>query len=188
MKSIIFFLTLFNYLTILSQKIDFNNFNSDIMNKVMLKEFNNFRKINNLDTLLYSNSLFNIISKPNCVEVADSSEKTSVSVFYHPELYGKAINPKLKTGMISEYKLYNNKLNTINGFTVYENAFKTEVKLSNYQDMAKYAIYCWSQSVEHAKTQNLNFKNLGVCGLYSCHSSYTKNNELYIYINFIKIK
>ena len=78
MKSIIFFLTLFNYLTILSQKIDFNNFNSDIMNKVMLKEFNNFRKINNLDTLLYSNSLFNIISKPNCVEVADSSEKTSV--------------------------------------------------------------------------------------------------------------
>ena len=59
MKSIIFFLTLFNYLTILSQKIDFNNFDSDIMNKVMLKEFNNFRKINNLDTLLYSNSLFN---------------------------------------------------------------------------------------------------------------------------------
>ncbi len=53
--------------------------------------------------------------------------------------------------------------------------------------MAKYAIFLWSKSESHSKTQNLNFNYLKMLGIFSCHSVYTSKKVLYIYINFAKI-
>ncbi len=78
---IIYTFIYFIHLTSFCQKIDYNNFNNKLMNNAMLIEFNNFRKKNNLDTLIYSEELFNNVSKPNCLEVSDSSIKSNFDVF-----------------------------------------------------------------------------------------------------------
>jgi hypothetical protein len=62
----------------LSQQIDYTHFDTYLMNKAMLKEFNEYRRNLGLDTLVYSDELFKTISKPNCVEVSNSGN------FYHP--------------------------------------------------------------------------------------------------------
>jgi hypothetical protein len=62
----------------LSQQIDYSHFNTDLMNKAMLKEFNMYRRSLSLDTLVYSEELYKTFSKPNCVEVSNSGG------FYHP--------------------------------------------------------------------------------------------------------
>ena len=167
-------------------KITRENFNSDIMNKVLLRKFNEFRRSRGLDTLVYSQVVFDSLSYPNCKEVAESGR------FYHPSINEKWKHRILREMIVSEAK------STIGGevkrhssglpwIDTWENAFRSLSSFTNYNDIAKLAIESWENSSGHKRVQNMAFTSGNLPGLFSCHSIYGANQYIYIYINFVKI-
>jgi hypothetical protein len=168
-----------------AQSIDINSFNSSSLNNLLLKEINNMRKERNLDTLIYSKTLFDSLSYPNCIEVVKKCD------FYHPD-----VNEKLKRGAIKKMialesnALFNDTVVTYNNgipwVTYYENAFRTAISSDlTYAGLVELAIESWEKSPEHKKTQNLIFESGNLPGFFSCHSDYAKNGYVYIYINYV---
>jgi|LauGreDrversion4_2_1035121.scaffolds.fasta_scaffold110543_2 hypothetical protein len=172
----------------LSQQIDYSHFNTDLMNKAMLKEFNMYRRSLSLDTLVYSEELYKTFSKPNCVEVSNSGG------FYHPYINTIWATSDIKPRIAKE------SLNKIGGtpklngdgsfwMDTHENAFRTTKTFNTYEELAEYAIYSWSISTKgHRETQMMSFMTMGLPGMYSCHSELGSNGYVYIYINFVKIR
>jgi hypothetical protein len=169
-----------------SQKITKDNFNPSEMNKALLLEFNEYRKSKGLDTLIYSKTLFDSISYPNCMEVSKSCK------FYHPYIKEKWQHKELRQMIVNEsVKTVGGgfKLNTLGlpWMDVYENAFRSYITFDSYKEMAKLAIKSWSLSPSHDRVQNLVFESGGLPGSIACHSYYGENNYLYIFIDFVMI-
>lgn len=172
----------------LSQQIDYTRFSSELMDKAMLREFNDYRRSLNLDTLVYSDELFKTISKPNCVEVTNSGG------FYHPYINTIWATTDIKPRIAKE------SLNKIGGtlklngdgsfwMDTHENAFRTTKRFNTYEELAEFAIYTWSISDKgHREIQMLSYTTMGLPGMYSCHSEMGGNGYVYIYINFVKIR
>jgi hypothetical protein len=171
----------------LSQRIDYTHFDTYLMDRAMLKEFNEYRRNIGLDTLVYSDELFKTVSKPNCVEVANSG------TFYHPYINDIWSNTDIKYRIAQESK---NKIGGIFKFhsngtywmDTHENAFRTTKRFNTYEELAEYAIYSWSISEKgHREIQMMSYMTMGLPGMYSCHSELSSNGYVYIYINFVKI-
>ncbi|MBM3185734.1 MAG: fibrobacter succinogenes major paralogous domain-containing protein [Bacteroidetes bacterium] len=167
-------------------KITKGNFNSDIMNKVLLRRFNEFRRFKGLDTLVFSQVVFDSLSYTNCLEVAQSGR------FYHPKITERWKHPILREMIVSEAE------STLGGevkrhssglpwLDTWENAFRSLGSFTNYNDIAKLAIESWEKSSGHKRVQNMEFKSGNLPGLFSCHSIYAENQYIYIYINFVKL-
>jgi hypothetical protein len=157
------------------------------MDKVMLKEFNIYRRSLNLDTLVYSDVLFKTFSKPNCVEVTKSLS------FYHPDIRNTWFNTDLKSRIANEslVKIGGNIISHSDGtywMDTYENAFRTTRRFETYEELAEYAIYAWSISDKgHREVQMMSYMTMGLPGMFSCHSELGTNGYVYIYINFVKV-
>ena len=170
----------------LSQQLDYTYFNSQKMDKAMLKEFNEYRTSLNLDTLAYSDELFKTFSKPNCVEVTKSLS------FYHPDIRNTWFNTDLKFRIAKEssVKIGGKIISHSDGtywMDTYENAFRTTRRFNTYEELAEYAIYSWSISDGHREVQMMSYISMGLPGMFSCHSELGTNGYVYIYINFVKL-
>ena len=169
----------------ISQTIDYNNFDEDLFDIVLIKEFNNFRRTNGLDTLVYSSSLHNSISEPNCVEVSLSGR------FYHPDINDKWANSGIKNQIARESNLIlGGKILKHGDGTYYmdtwENAFRSTKKFNTYQELAKFTIQSWSASTEHNKIQMKSFKSGGLPGMFSCDTEYV-GGVVFVYMNFVLV-
>ena len=184
-----FFVVLFFLIintVLLSQQINNQNFNSSEMNRVLLKTFNEFRKSKGLDTLIYSETVFDSLSYPNCVEVSSSCK------FYHPSLTNRWKNKTLRELIVNESynKIGGNVMRHSSGLPwmdTWENAFRSYGIFNTYEEIAKVAIESWENSPAHSRVQNMSFMSSDLPGLFSCHSDYGKNGYIYIYINFVTV-
>lgn len=171
---------------LLSQQITIQNFNSSEMNRVLLKAFNDYRKSKGLDTLVYSEAVFDSLSYPNCVEVASSCN------FYHPSITERWKHKPLRESIVYESfnKVGGNVMRHSSGLPwldTWENAFRSYGVFTTYEEIAKIAIDSWEKSPGHSRVQNMSFESGGLPGLFSCHSAYGRNGYVYIYINFVTV-
>lgn len=188
MKTLILtFLVFFNsYL--FSQQFDSQNFNSSEMNKALLKQINIYRKSKGLDTLVYSQVVFDSISYQNCNEVAISGG------FYHPDIHDKWKHSTLREMIVKESysKIGGGVMRHSSGLPwleTWENAFRVHnyISSTSYDELAKFAIKSWETSPSHNRVQNMSFSSNGLPGMFSCHSVYAKNGYIYIYINYVMV-
>lgn len=184
MKNIFVLVFVLNWFFSYSQLVTPENFNSKVVNKLLLKEINNFRKKRGLDTLVFSKTLYDSLSYPNCIEVVKSGE------FYHPNIEKKWKQGTIKRMIANEsYKLFKDTVITYDNnnpwITYYENGFRASLSMvSTYSELVKLAIDSWELSPEHKKTQNAVFKSKGLPSFFSCHAEYSKDGYVYIFINY----
>ena len=187
MKTYIFILSYFALSIVFGQTIDYNEFDSQKMNKSLLSEMNRFRRDLYLDTLIYSNFLYAKIAKPNCEEVVNSGN------FYHPiiDVYWKTSDVKDSIGSESLRKI-GGILNTNTkygkpGMLIRENAYRTTVRFATYQDAAKHVIDSWKNSEGHQMAQTAQYSDKNLPGVFACHSILSSDGFVYIYIEFVKL-
>ena len=187
MKTYIFILSYFAVSIVFGQTIDYNEFDSQKMNKSLLSEMNRFRRDLYLDTLIYSNFLYAKIAKPNCEEVVNSGN------FYHPiiDVYWKTSDVKDSIGSESLRKI-GGILNTNTkygkpGMLIRENAYRTTVRFATYQDAAKHVIDSWKKSEGHQMAQTAQYSDKNLPGVFACHSILSSDGFVYIYIEFVKL-
>jgi len=187
MKTQSLILSFFIFCISFGQSINYNNFNSDKMNSVLLFEMNSFRKTLYLDTLVYSNFLYLKIAKPNCEEVVLSGS------FYHPIIdeYWKTSDVKDSIGS-ETLKKVGGILNTRTklgkpGMLIRENAYRTSLRFATYQDAAKHVIDSWKKSEGHHMAQTADYSDQNLPGVFACHSILSSDGFVYIYIEFVKV-
>ena len=187
MKTQSLILSFFIFCISFGQSINYNNFNSDKMNSALLFEMNSFRKTLYLDTLVYSNFLYLKIAKPNCEEVVLSGS------FYHPIIdeYWKTSDVKDSIGS-ETLKKVGGILNTRTklgkpGMLIRENAYRTSLRFTSYQDAAKHVIESWKKSEGHHMAQTANYSDQNLPGVFACHSILSSDGFVYIYIEFVKV-
>ena len=188
MRKMLVTLFVMSSLLVFSQSLDSKNFNSSTLNSLLLKEINSFRKERGLDTLIFSKTMYDSLSYPNCKEVANKCD------FYHPDVTTKWKRGTIKKMIAKESnKLLNDTIvtydNGIPWITYYENAFRATLSnYTSYSELVAVAIDSWEKSPEHQKTQNTVFESKGLPSFFSCHSEYAKNGYVYIYINFTLVQ
>lgn len=186
MKTFFVLLTLFITNLGLSQTINYNNFDSDIFDKKMLIEINKLRRSRGLDTLIRSNSLYNIFTKPNCVEVSNSNR------FYHPSNNERYFNGYNRNQIINEIQsVYGGQSLILNNglpkMDLYENCFRTNFDFKTYDDMVKHIINGWENSEGHRRIQNLSYESSNLPGVFSCSSIMKEDGMIYVFVNYAKI-
>jgi hypothetical protein len=187
MKTQSLILSFFIFCISFGQSINYNKFDSDKMNSALLFEMNSFRKTLYLDTLVYSNFLYLKIAKPNCEEVVLSGS------FYHPIIdeYWKTSDVKDSIGS-ETLKKVGGILNTRTklgkpGMLIRENAYRTSLRFTSYQDAAKHVIESWKKSEGHHMAQTANYSDQNLPGVFACHSILSSDGFVYIYIEFVKV-
>lgn len=187
MKTQSLILSFFIFCISFAQSINYNKFDSDKMNSALLFEMNSFRKDLSLDTLVYSNFLYLKIAKPNCEEVVLSGS------FYHPIIdeYWKTSDVKDSIGS-ETLKKVGGILNTRTklgkpGMLIRENAYRTSLRFSTYQDAAKHVIESWKKSEGHHMAQTADYSDQNLPGVFACHSILSYDGFVYIYIEFVKV-
>lgn len=187
MKTQLFILFFFQLFFTFCQSLDYNNFDSNKMNSALLSEMNRFRSSLNLDTLVYSEFLYSKVAKPNCEEVVNSGD------FYHPiiDVYWKTSDVKDSIGSESLRKI-GGVLNTKTrygkpGMLIRENAYRTTLRFTTYQDAAKHVIESWEKSYGHHMAQTSQYSDQNLPGVFACHSIKSIDGFVYIYFEFVKL-
>lgn len=182
------FITLIFLITLnfVFSQINSSNFNSEVFNKKLLISLNKMRRDKGLDTLITSNALFNIFSKPNCVEVSNSN------TLYHPSNSERYKSSYLRNLIIDEFKSqYGGEsvlLNTgVPKMDMNENCFRTNRPFYNYEDLVNTTINAWVNSEAHNEIQNLVYSSGNLPGVFSCHSIMKSDGMVYVFVNYVKI-
>lgn len=167
-------------------QINSSNFSSEVFNKKLLISLNKMRRDKGLDTLITSTSLFNIFSKPNCVEVSNSN------TLYHPSNSERYKNSYLRNLIIDEFKTqYGGEsllLSTgVPKMDMNENCFRTNKTFYDYEEIVNTVISAWINSPAHNEIQNLVYSSEGLPGVFSCHSIMRNDGMVYVFVNYVKI-
>ena len=186
MKTIIILITLLLSNLSLTQVVSYETFDSDLLNKKVLIEINKLRRNRGLDTLVPSVSVYNIYSKPNCIEVAGSGK------FYHPETNERFNNQYLRNLITDESKKMHGGQNVLlsNGspkINEYENGFKSTMIYNSYDELAQRIIIAWENSPSHKEAQNLPYSSSNIPGVFACHSVMNPDGTIFVFVNYIKI-
>jgi len=187
---------LFSFLlnTFFSQKINYINFNSDSLNKLVLKRLNEFRISHGVDPLVYSNVLHNQITRINCYEVSKTN------TLYHPNVSPIILNTNFKNDIGNE------SLQKIGGvlsigspsmkprLDYSENCFRanndpstSNFGFNTYEEIVDLAIYRWENSPLHAEAQLRDYSSQNLPGMFACHSIMMPDGVVYVFVNFVKL-
>lgn len=191
------------FLPILSfgQRINYTNFNSDSLNNAVLRQLNLFRMNNGVDTLVYSKVLHEQITKKHCEEVSYMVYNGYMSTTYHiiVDSVLRYTNFKNDIGNESLEKIggvlsigspslkprldYSENIHRSN-----DDTSTPHIGFNTYDEMAKFAIYRWSISTKgHAEAQLRDYSSQGLPGMFACHTVMTKDNVVYVFVNFVTI-
>jgi hypothetical protein len=192
--------------TFFSQKIDYNNFDVMLASKVLFEKMNYFRdtitqtgygaqfdsvffetkKDRSLRKLYWSDNVFNLFSKPNCLENIRIGDLHHID---HKEWWNNKNNRKIFSDDVYVF-VPKNVVKTYQ-FTYSENCGVLYQKFETYQELADFMIMCWEKSYFHRCKQR--------SGLYStylvesgckvrtasaCCVQY-ENGRTWFFINFI---
>lgn len=166
---------------ILSQKIDYTNFDHEILQSKLLNKLSQFRSNNNLDTLYQSKILKNHISDK---VVNLNSEKDSLYVVFM-ETINDSINNLLYYEMKKDSIDYPIDIfieRTTQLICVITEEYNTYEELSNVivKNLMKSQM---NRSIILSKFLD----KYGKSGLFSCSSKFSTTGKLYISINFITL-
>jgi hypothetical protein len=166
-------------LTSKSQVIDVNNFNEKLFEKVLFHKMIEFRLSVGADSVVWSDVLYNNISKPNTTKMMNAN------YLFHPDEgdiwktrplrdnMGKELVKKQKvTLLVSE----------TNGprFLTFEIAASIpNFNVETYQDLADKAIIGWSTSPHHKNIQKAPMIQDGAFAMASCSVKKSKNGKEY---------
>lgn len=201
MKYLISILFIYSSLLSFSQKINYYNFNSDSLNNAVLRQLNSYRKNNGLDTLVYSKVLHQQITKKHCEEVSYMVYNKFRSTTYHilVDSVLRYTNFKNDIGNESLEKIggvlsigspslkprldFSENIHRSNDDTLTQH-----VGFNTYDEIAKFAVYRWSISTKgHAEAQLRDYSSQGLPGMFACHTVMTKDNVVYVFVNFVTI-
>jgi hypothetical protein len=171
---------------VLTQVVSYETFDSDLLNKKVLIEINKLRRSRGIDTLVTSVSVYNIYSKPNCIEVAGSGK------FYHPETNERFNNQYLRTLITEESKKMYGGQNVLLSdgsprMNEYENGFKSTMSYNSYDELAQRIVIAWENSPSHKEVQNLSYVSANIPGVFACHSVMNSDGTIFVFVNYIKI-
>ncbi len=150
-----------------------NNFKVEIFNEKLYKKINEYRKKNNIDTLIYSKVSEELVSKVNVNKMVEKS------LCYHPEVNfydGRKIGESL---FIEYYKKLNLKREyPEDDFVTYaEISAFTNKTFNNYDDMVEYFLNGWINSPKHNEILHIPLYR-GLC------SSFIKKGKEGYYVTF----
>jgi uncharacterized protein YkwD len=159
-----------NSITLLGQ---ISNFKVEVFNEKLYKKINEYRKKNNIDTLIYSKDSEELISKVNV------NKMVSKSLCYHPNVNfydGRKIGESL---FIYYYKTFNLKREyPEDDFITYaEISAFTSKTFNNYDEMVEYFLNGWINSQKHKEILHTPLYN-GLC------SSFIKKGKEGFYVTF----
>lgn len=186
MKSL--FVVIFSLLVnlVVGQGVSYSTFNSQLLNKKVLIEINKLRRNRGIDTLVTSNSVYQLFSNPNCIEVSLSGR------FYHPPNQERYNNLSIRSKIISEAKnIYGGESvmlqNGLPKMSLYENAFKSNVDYSSYDELAYRIVIAWENSEGHKRVQNMEFDSSNLPGVFACHSVMNQDGTIFVFVDYVKI-
>lgn len=196
-KILLFFLPILSF----GQRINYTNFNSDSLNNAVLRQLNLFRMNNGVDTLVYSKVLHEQITKKHCEEVSYMVYNGFRSTTYHiiVDSVLRYTNFKNDIGNESLEKIggvlsigspslkprldYSENIHRSN-----DDTSTPHIGFNTYDEIAKFAIYRWSISTKgHAEAQLRDYSSQGLPGMFACHTVMTKDNIVYVFVNFVTI-
>lgn len=162
-----------------TQVIDVNNFDEKLFEKVLFHKMIEFRLSVGADSVVWSDVLYNNISKPNTVKMMNAND------LFHPnegdiwktrtlrDNLGKELVKKQKvTLLVSETDAPR--------FLTFEIAASiSNYDIVTYQDLADRAIIGWSKSEFHKDIQDMPMKQDGAFALASCSVKKSKNGKEY---------
>lgn len=201
MKYLFKILLLFLPILSFGQRINYTNFNSDSLNNAVLRQLNLFRMNNGVDTLVYSKVLHEQITKKHCDEVSYMVYNGFRSATYHIIVDSVLRYTNFKNDIGNE------SLEKIGGvlsigspslkprLDFSENIHRSNddtstphIGFNTYDEIAKFAIYRWSISTKgHAEAQLRDYSSQGLPGMFACHTVMTKDNIVYVFVNFVTI-
>ena len=122
-----------------------NNFKVETFNEKLYKKINEYRKKNNIDTLIYSKISEELVSKVNVIKMVEKS------LCYHPEINFYDVGKIGESLFIEYYKKLNLKREyPDDDFITYaEISAFTSKSFNNYDDMVEYFLKGWINSPKH---------------------------------------
>jgi uncharacterized protein YkwD len=183
MKKVFLFVVLFLVTNLYSQKIDTNNFNYPLLEKMVLQKINEYRKSKKLSQLVFSETL-----RVNASLKTSTANAKKDSAFHMPPL---ATNLVLYRNLYNElYKITNGKCGIENpefvGFTQNGEIICISPEPNEtYEIMTNKIFNSWMNSPKHKAIIELPYdENKSVI---SCSSKKSKSGKIYTTVNFISL-
>lgn len=187
MKNLFLFLFLLIFFNTLSQKVDYDKFDTKLFEHLIIYKINNYRVSIGLKSLYESTTLKSYTSEKTSTNCA-KSEFASHSKFSN---VNDSINKKL-------YEELYNYTNGLCGIKTPSNIFINEgigeiiavVKIQNvtYEELATITLKSWLESPGHKKVIESQFTDISSnFGMISCSSKLSKTNVVYTSCNFVAI-
>ena len=187
MKYPVIILNLFISVSLFGQKIDYNNFDKKLFEKILFEVLNERREAKCVETLVWSKVLYKEVSVHNMDII------TKTNRLHHPDYSAAWDSLRVRQLLANESdKVIGGKtfISIITGalITYYENALRTVKTDMTYRQLAEHSINLWETSYFHNATQYASFLNKDKPGMASCTIGFVKGtNDLYVIFNFVEL-
>ncbi|MCX6293755.1 MAG: hypothetical protein NT127_05615 [Sphingobacteriales bacterium] len=184
MRYIIILLLSFSFFVSKSQKIDYNNFDKKLFEKVLFDTLNHFRKLKKVEPLIWSNTMYSEIT------IHQMEKICKADYLHHPDL--KSVWDSIRVRKLigdESTKLVGVKTFEINSgpmISLFENCLFSNYKAGTYEELADYCIKLFDKSYMHMCTQYAPYKQKNKPGLASCTVGFTKRG-MYVGFNFVNV-
>ena len=186
MKNLTLISVLFLVSNLYSQKIDVNNFNYPLLEEMILKKINEYRKTKNLNTLACSEVL-----KINGSVRTSSTNALKDSLFHMmPPQTDTILNRKLYNEL---YKITNGKCGNKTPLIIDvpdggEIICAHKGNHETYDEMASTIVNSWLNSPKHKAIIEEKFEGMtNIPGLFSCSVKKSKSGKYYATVNFFVV-
>jgi hypothetical protein len=184
MRYIIILLLSFSFFVSKSQKIDYNNFDKKLFEKVLFDTLNHYRKLKKVEPLIWSNTLYSEIT------IHQMKKICKADYLHHPDIKSVWDSMRVRKLIGDE----STKLVGVKTFEIprgpmiylYENCLFTTYQAKTYQELADYCIKSFDDSYMHMCTQYASYKQNNKSGMASCTVGFTIRG-MYITFNFVRI-
>jgi hypothetical protein len=176
------FLSLVLFLTSLvaqTQVIDVNNFNEKLFEQVLFHKMIEFRLSVGADSVVWSDVLYNNISKPNTIKMMNAN------YLFHPDegdiWKTRPLRDNLGKELIKKQKvtLLSTEFHAPRFLSFEIGASIANYDIVTYQDLADRAIIGWSKSESHKNIQKAPMIQDGAFAMASCSVKKSKNGKEY---------
>ena len=162
-----------------TQVIDINNFNEKLFEKVLFHKMIEFRLSVGADSVVWSEVLYNNISKPNTTKMMNNN------YLFHPDegdiWKTRPLRDNLGKELIKKQKvtLLSTEFNAPRFISFEIAASIANFNIVTYQDLADRAIIGWSKSESHKNIQKAPMIQDGAFAMASCSVKKSKNGKEY---------
>lgn len=187
MKKVFLFVVLFLVTNLYSQKIDTNNFNYPLLEKMVLQKINEYRKSKNLSELYYSE----ILKVNGSLKTSTANAEKDSAFHMIPTSKDQVLNKKLYNEL---YILTKGKCGVVNPqhvdmFNGGEIIHVSKGVYKTYEELSNIILNGWLNSPKHKEIMEMEYLTLNkIPGLFSCSVKKSKSGRYYITVNFVTVE